>query len=300
MIKKLLTFLIGTALLAAGAALLATGYGEKHQLPSWAALVADLPSPELIAMAANAAQSLPAAFQQILDMRESGLYYPFLAAGGILAFIGLVLALSVFRHHEPHEIPVRMGMNEGKMPVELSAHEKTPAHDHADSHAGKGEEEEENSGTLEDNLRNVNFLIMLGQGALKPDMIDAVVKMYRADLLEYFPLLNEASREQLTRKILDSAVLHQQRRKKGITTDQFQAHDARVNSVENAVFARRYMPHPEKITSPEQKEAAGKVFDLTTQASLQHQFHGDARDWADVSLHSALHVLSEPYPPAAG
>ncbi len=56
------------------------------------------------------------------------------------------------------------------------------------------------------------------------------------------------------------------------------------------------MPAPEKISSAEMQECAGKMYDLVSQATIQKRFLSESEDWEYISLRNAVEILAKPSP----
>ena len=152
------------------------------------------------------------------------------------------------------------------------------------------EEEEAHLGGL-----TIGELINMSQGILTKEQAEKILKNLRPNLLSYQQHIEENALIVMARNVLQLAVMdHQRKAKKNVTADQYHIQGQRMMELEKKPFARRYMPLA-KAPSEKAQQTIGKLFDLSTQSSLEQEFASDTSDWQDVSLNNLQTVMAQPH-----
>lgn len=281
----LVLLVIGGYLVAVGLAY-STSYG----------LTAKFEIPHSASVKNKALELTPQNLKRQLDYKTKGLLYSLGGGGGILALIGFIFILNgIFRFNPDKHKYSRKNRSSLISDNVIPAAAKPPAPSQTTSTAAPVTIDDSLLNQEEDPfeaLRDINNLVTLNQGFIEQENRERVLQMFRPDLLEFVPKFNENAVEQLAHRILESIIMRHRRQLKEITADQFNVQDKRLNEIERATFARRYMPSANKINSPRIREIVGRAYDLQGQSELQKEFLGEAEDWMDVSLRNAKDVMS--------
>ena len=290
--KKLLKSLIvgiGLVLVVTGGYFVAVGFAYSKDY----ARTAEFQVPYGNSVKRQAVRLISPKLKKQINYRKTGLLYPLVGGGGIIALLGFIFILNgIFRLNPDKHAYKRETRSSTISDNLLQDSAKTSA---SASNAPATAIDDSLLDPEDDSfvdLRNIKNLVTLNQGFINPEDCQRILKMFRSDLLEFVPKFNEDAVEQLSHRVLESIIMRERRQIKEITADQFKVQDRRLNEIERETFARRYMPLASKVTSPRMQEIVGRAYDLIGQSKLQKEFLGEAEDWVDVSLRNAKDVMS--------
>lgn len=303
---RLIIMLVGIGVAAGGGWVAWVGYADSVILEKPRALD-EIPYPQqarrLVLETREVVRGIPKEYRDHLNTQDHRMLYPLGGVGGFVCFIGLVIFLNgAFRRKQPAwaEGKVDKTDDDNRISDELiSSQQQAPAPAAAGDDAAKISIDEAGLDVTEDEaekLRDVNYLVTIGQSDLESDTVKLIFHTFRPELERYIPLFNDEGAERFAHQILNSIILRHRRHSRDITPDQFQVQDQRITECERETVCHRYMPSPDKLKtdmhSDEAKQHVGKVYDSYTRSSVQKNVSGEADDWRDVSLRNAVEVLS--------